>query len=153
MTKKLITSIAALLLCASLTGRAQDTNMAAMTNMATTNAAPAAAMAAPAAPTSNSDPSGANTTGTSSDVPGFVVSEPTALMGDDLKDTNKVAAYATAKKAFDDYTAQAAKEPLAVSLANTVGHNKMGINFVWTLVTGFLVMFMPAREASELAQP
>jgi len=147
MTKKLITSIAALLLCASLTGRAQDTNMAAMTNMATTNAAPAAAMAAPAAPTSNSDPSGANTTGTSSDVPGFVVSEPTALMGDDLKDTNKVAAYATAKKAFDDYTAQAAKEPLAVSLANTVGHNKMGINFVWTLVTGFLVMFMQAGFA------
>jgi len=29
-------------------------------------------------------------------------------------------------------------------LANQVGQNKIAINFVWTLVTGFLVMFMQA---------
>ena len=93
---------------------------------------------APGAPAANNDPAGANTTGTRTDVPNLVVSAPTPLAGDDLKDTNKVAAYATAKKAFDDYTAQAAKEPLAMNLADTVGHNKIAINFVWTLVTGFL---------------
>ena len=139
MTKKLIVPILTLLLFASAVGHAQTTNMASMTNM------PAAA--APPAPTSNNDPAGANTTGTRADVPNLVVSEPTALAGDDLKDTNKVAAYQTAKKAFDDFTAQAAKEPLAMALADTVGHNKIGINFVWTLVTGFLVMFMQAGFA------
>ena len=80
-------------------------------------------------------------------MPNLVVSEPAALTGDDLKDTNKVAAYTTAKKAFDDYTAQANKEPLAMQVADTVGHNKMAINFMWTLVTGFLVMFMQAGFA------
>ncbi|CAN5687467.1 ammonium transporter [soil metagenome] len=32
-------------------------------------------------------------------------------------------------------------------LADTVGHNKVSINFVWTLVAGFLVMFMQAGFA------
>ena len=31
--------------------------------------------------------------------------------------------------------------------ANQVGQNKIAINFVWTLVTGFLVMFMQAGFA------
>ena len=30
---------------------------------------------------------------------------------------------------------------------DTVGHNKISINFVWTLITGFLVMFMQAGFA------
>lgn len=92
------------------------------------------------------DPNGGNT-GVASDVPGFIVSEPTALAGDDLNDTNKVAAYNDAKKAFDDYTAQSKIEPLAVKLADGVGHNRVAINFMWTLVTGFLVMFMQAGFA------
>ena len=32
-------------------------------------------------------------------------------------------------------------------IANQVGQNKIAINFVWTLVTGFLVMFMQAGFA------
>ena len=30
---------------------------------------------------------------------------------------------------------------------DTVGHNKIAINIVWTLITGFLVMFMQAGFA------
>ena len=33
-------------------------------------------------------------------------------------------------------------EPLATKLADTVGHNRVSINMTWTLVCGFLVMFM-----------
>ena len=92
------------------------------------------------------DPSGIKT-GNASDVQDaggthFVVSEPTALTDDDKKDADKVKAYGEAKKAFDEYTAKAKAEPLAVQLADAVGHNRVAINFTWTLVTGFLVMFM-----------
>jgi Amt family ammonium transporter len=38
-------------------------------------------------------------------------------------------------------------EPLAVKLADAVGHNRVSINFMWTLVAGFLVMFMQAGFA------
>ena len=31
--------------------------------------------------------------------------------------------------------------------ANQVGQNKIAVNFIWTLVTGFLVMFMQAGFA------
>ena len=48
------------------------------------------------------------------------------------------------KKAFDDYQAQAAKEPLAVKLADSVGHVRVATNFAWTLNTGYLVLFMQA---------
>ena len=92
------------------------------------------------------DPAG-TATGTISDVPGFVVSAPADLSADDKKDPAKVKAYEDAKKAFDDYTSQAKLEPLAVKLADGVGHNRVAINFTWTLVTGFLVMFMQAGFA------
>jgi Amt family ammonium transporter len=77
----------------------------------------------------------------------FVVSEPAALSDDDKKDPAKLKTYTEAKKAFDDYTAQAKAEPLALKLADAVGHNRVAINFVWTLFTGFLVMFMQAGFA------
>jgi len=118
---------------------------------ADTSAAPAAA----AAPTSNNDPGG-GATGTIGDVSGsggsysyptFQVSAPTALSDDDKKDTNKVAAFNDATKAAADYAAQAKAEPMAVKLADAVGHNRISINFVWTLITGFLVMFMQAGFA------
>jgi ammonium transporter, Amt family len=92
------------------------------------------------------DPNG-GATGTAADVPGFVVSAPADLSADDQKDADKVKAYTEAKKAADDYAAAATKEPLAVKLADNVGHNRVSINFVWTLVTGFLVMFMQAGFA------
>jgi Amt family ammonium transporter len=41
-----------------------------------------------------------------------------------------------------------AKKGLTVSdIANQIGQNKIAVNFVWTLVTGFLVMFMQAGFA------
>ena len=55
--------------------------------------------------------------------------KPFYLLKRALEDTNKVAVFKDAKKAFDDYTAQAAKEPLAVKLADAVGHNRVAINF------------------------
>ena len=51
------------------------------------------------------------------------------------------------KKAFDEYQAQAAKEPLAVKLADSVGHVRVATNFAWTLNTGYLVLFMQAGFA------
>ena len=92
------------------------------------------------------DPAG-TATGVASDVPGFVVSAPSDLSAEDKKDKDKVKAYEDAKKAADDYAKQAAAEPLAVKLADNVGHNRVAINFMWTLVTGFLVMFMQAGFA------
>lgn len=38
-------------------------------------------------------------------------------------------------------------EPLAVKLADSIGKNRIAINIVWTLVCGFLVMFMQAGFA------
>ena len=68
----------------------------------------------------------------------FVVAEPTDKADPD---------YAAKKKAFDDYTAQAAREPLALKLADSVGHVRIGTNFAWTLNTGYLVLFMQAGFA------
>jgi ammonium transporter, Amt family len=68
----------------------------------------------------------------------FVVVEPTDKKAPD---------YAANKKAFDDYQVQAAKEPLAVKLADSVGHVRVATNFAWTLNTGYLVLFMQAGFA------
>ena len=132
MTKKLITSLTAVLLLLSV-----SRPLVAQT------------------PAPNNDPGGGNTgnigdltgSGGNYTYPTFQVSAPAELSADDKKDTNKVAAYNDAKKAFDDYTAQAKAEPLAVKMADAVGHNRISINFIWTLVTGFLVMFMQAGFA------
>ncbi len=68
----------------------------------------------------------------------FVVPEPTDKNAPD---------YAKNKKDFDDYQAQAAKEPLAAKLADSVGHVRVATNFAWTLNTGYLVLFMQAGFA------
>ena len=70
------------------------------------------------------DPSGASI-GTAADVVGATANAPTA----------------------DDLANLAASEPLAAKLADVVGHNRIAINYVWTLVCGFLVMFMQAGFA------
>src|SRR5262245_51139729 len=70
------------------------------------------------------DPGGA-ATGGKSDIVGATSAAPTA---DDLKNGVKT-------------------EPLAVKLADVAGQNRVAINIVWTLVTGFLVMFMQAGFA------
>ena len=68
----------------------------------------------------------------------FVVAEPTDKAAPD---------YAQKKKDFDEYQAQAAKEPLALKLADAVGHVRIATNFGWTLNTGYLVLFMQAGFA------
>ncbi len=82
----------------------------------------AAAVVTPPAPTP--DPSGANTGG-AGDVVGASAGAPTA----------------------DDMNKMAAAEPLAAKLADVIGHNRIAINVMWTLVCGFLVMFMQAGFA------
>jgi len=47
----------------------------------------------------------------------------------------------------DDFETAATAEPLAAKLAVMVNQNRLGINFTWTLVAGFLVMFMQAGFA------
>src|SRR5712691_11823915 len=121
---------------------------------------PAAAAAGTNAPAGNNAPAADTTpkphpagtaTGLSVDAQSpsgtFVVNAPADLSDDDKKDPAKVKKYADDKKAFDDYTAQAKLEPLAVKLSDSVGHNRVAINFMWTLITGFLVMFMQAGFA------
>lgn len=88
------------------------------------------------------DPAGITTGDKSSAVDAggnsFVVTEPTDKKAPD---------YTTNKKSFDDYQAQATKEPLAVKLADDVGHLRVATNFAWTLNTGYLVLFMQAGFA------
>jgi Amt family ammonium transporter len=55
--------------------------------------------------------------------------------------------YAQQKKDYDEYQAQLAKEPLAGKLADGVGHIRIASNFSWTLLTGYLVLFMQAGFA------
>ncbi len=70
------------------------------------------------------DPSGVNTGGVA-DVIGATANAPTK----------------------QDMTQMAKAEPLAVKLADVIGHNRIAINFMWTLLCGFLVMFMQAGFA------
>jgi Amt family ammonium transporter len=143
MTRKFSIFLAGLLLLVTQLAFSEDTN--------STSAATNAPAAAPADTGAKPDPAG-TTTGAASDAQDaggnhFVVSEPTSLSDDDKKDAAKVKTYTEAKKAYDDYLAQAKVEPLAVKLTDSVGHNRVAINFMWTLVTGFLVMFMQAGFA------
>ena len=41
-----------------------------------------------------------------------------------------------------DITAKEAGKPVLQEIAEAVGHNKISINIIWTLITGYLVMFM-----------
>ena len=70
------------------------------------------------------DPSGTKT-GTAADVVGASPGAPTA----------------------EELATLGAKEPLAYKLADVIGHNRIAINIVWTLLCGFLVMFMQAGFA------
>jgi Amt family ammonium transporter len=46
-----------------------------------------------------------------------------------------------------DVTAAKAGEPTLKELGDQTGHNKVAINIIWTLITGFLVFFMQAGFA------
>ncbi|HEY6837388.1 MAG TPA: ammonium transporter [Geobacteraceae bacterium] len=70
------------------------------------------------------DPAGAST-GVAADIVGSSANAPTA----------------------EDLDKLAKSEPLAAKVADVAGHNRIAINIVWTLVCGFLVMFMQAGFA------
>src|SRR5574337_1318506 len=53
----------------------------------------------------------------------------------------------TATGTIADVPAKVAGNPTLQEVAETVGHNKIAINMMWTLVAGFLVMFMQAGFA------
>jgi ammonium transporter, Amt family len=76
------------------------------------------------APAPKPDPSGSNTGGIA-DIVGASAGAPTA----------------------EEIKAMEASEPLAAKVADVVGKNRIAINVVWTLVCGFLVMFMQAGFA------
>jgi Amt family ammonium transporter len=78
----------------------------------------------PAADEPSPDPSGSSTGGIA-DIVGASAGAPTA----------------------DEIKALAATEPLAAKVGDAVGKNRVAINTVWTLVCGFLVMFMQAGFA------
>ncbi len=84
----------------------------------------APAQPAPAAAELEPDPSGANTGG-AADVVGASSGSPT----------------------LDELENLGPKEPLAAKLADTIGHNRVALNLVWTLLCGFLVFFMQAGFA------
>ena len=48
---------------------------------------------------------------------------------------------------INDVTAATAGKPTVDEVAAAAGHNKIAINIMWTLITGFLVMFMQAGFA------
>ncbi|TMG01068.1 MAG: ammonium transporter, partial [Chloroflexi bacterium] len=53
----------------------------------------------------------------------------------------------TATGGIADVTAKEAGKPTLVEVADFAGHNRVAINIMWTLITGFLVMFMQAGFA------
>src|SRR6185437_1869391 len=48
---------------------------------------------------------------------------------------------------INDVTAAVAGKPTISEIGADTGHNKIAINIMWTLITGFLVMFMQAGFA------
>ncbi len=149
MIRKTLIGGALLLACFCFKSPAAETNTPA--DAATNAVAAATTNAAPADTTPKPDPAGTSTgaAGDAADAGGntFVQTAPADLSDDDKKDAAKVKTYNEAKAAYDDYLKQAKVEPLAVKLADSVGHNRVAVNFMWTLITGFLVMFMQAGFA------
>ncbi|MGA3086150.1 MAG: ammonium transporter [Thermodesulfobacteriota bacterium] len=87
-------------------------------------AATAPSTAPAPAPELKPDPSGANTGG-AADIIGASANAPTK---EDLEKLSK-------------------NEPLAAKLVDVIGHSRIAINIVWTLLCGFLVFFMQAGFA------
>jgi len=100
------------------------------------------------ATTVKGDPGGV-TSGTSTDVVGQVPGAPVYVdkNGKITSDATQ-AARDKSGNAVTEISADQTKEPLAAELSNVVGQNRIAINIVWTLVTGYLVMFMQAGFAT-----
>src|SRR5437870_11438780 len=53
----------------------------------------------------------------------------------------------TATGGVADVTAKTAGKPTLEEVADFAGHNRVAVNMMWTLIAGFLVMFMQAGFA------
>src|SRR5262245_32629991 len=53
----------------------------------------------------------------------------------------------TATGGIGDVPAKEAGKPTLAEVADVAGHNRVSINVMWTLIAGFLVMFMQAGFA------
>ena len=91
-------------------------------------------MAAAACATTGSTQPGSSTAG---DASGLTTSTSANLVG-----------LAPGTITADDLTKAQTSEPFAAKLADLVDQNRLGINFTWLLMTGFLVMFMQAGFAA-----
>ena len=119
--------------------RAQDPTSGGTPAATTPAATTAAAPAAPPAPDPSGLATGDKTTVQDASGGNFVPASPA--------DSDDAKTKADKQKALNDYNAQAAKEPLAVKLADGVGHVKVATNMAWVLNTGYLVLFMQAGFA------
>ena len=72
----------------------------------------------------------------------YAVGAPTVLQGGQDPDPG-----GTKTGTIADVPAAKPGQPTIMEIGDAVGHNRVSINFVWTLVTGFLVMFMQAGFA------
>ena len=99
------------------------------------------------ASTAKGDPGGI-ATGTKGDVVGQVDGAPQFVdsSGKATSDLTQVAKDADGNP-ISEIDANKDKEPLAYALSMVIGQNRIAINIVWTLVTGYLVMFMQAGFA------
>src|ERR1700716_1057823 len=99
------------------------------------------------ASTAKGDPAG-TATGSKGDVVGQVDGAPQYVdaSGKPTSDVTLAAKDADGNP-VSEIDANKTKEPLAYELSFMVGQNRVAINFVWTLVTGYLVMFMQAGFA------
>ena len=120
LTLLLVLGCAAVVFSADMSKQASEPASASPATAVTTVAPASVASAGVLKP----DPSGA-ITGGSSDVIGASANAPTA----------------------EDLQKSATSEPLALKLSDVVGHNRVAINFIWTLICGFLVFFMQAGFA------
>jgi Amt family ammonium transporter len=90
-------------------------------------------------------------------MPGMAMAKDTAKVDTAKKDTAAAAAPAAAAPTPDrtgantgtinDVTAKTAGKPTLDEVAADFGHTKIALNIVWTLIGGFLVMFMQAGFA------
>jgi Amt family ammonium transporter len=73
--------------------------------------------------------------------------DPSGLGTANQSNLTKVTANGTTTISQKDLNTAKTSEPFAYNLALLVDENRLGINFTWTLVTGYLVMFMQAGFA------
>jgi Amt family ammonium transporter len=108
---------------------------------------PPAAPPAPETPPAAATPAAASTPITDADLKAVAAPDPKVRAnGDPSGDTTGNVSDITVADPITDKTPKA-KGLVIGDVLNQVGQNKVAINFVWTLITGFLVMFMQAGFA------